>query len=52
MLAFMLLAMAPSIDDDEDEDQEANSKEKHHPGTIIPDLLNSIRKLGPIHYFG
>jgi hypothetical protein len=49
MLAFVLLAMAPGIDDDDDEDQKANSEEKHHTGTIFPDLLNSIRKLGPIH---
>jgi len=52
MFALVLLAMAPGVDDDEDEDQEANSKEEHHPGTIFPDLLNSIRKLGPIHFFG
>ena len=52
MLAFVLLPMAPGIDDDEDEDEEANSEEKHYPGTIFPDLLNSIRKLGPFHCFG
>jgi hypothetical protein len=52
MFAFVLLAMAPGIDHDDNENQEANSEEKHHPGTIFPDLLNSIRKLGPIHCFG
>jgi len=49
MLAFVFLAMAPGINDDDDENQETNSEEKHHTGTIFPDLLNSIRKLGPIH---
>jgi hypothetical protein len=52
VLAFMLLAMAPGIDHDKEEDQEADSEEQNHPGTIFPYLLNSIRKLGPIHVFG
>ena len=31
------------------EDHEAQSQENNHPGPIFPDLLNAIRKLGPIH---
>ena len=48
----MFLAMAPGIDHDKKKNQEADSEENNHPGTIFPDLLNSIRKLGPIHVFG
>jgi hypothetical protein len=49
MFIFVFLAMAPGIDHDEEEDEEADSEKYHHHGTIFPYLLNSIRKLGPIH---
>ena len=52
MLAFVLLAMAPGIDHDKDENQKSDSEENHYPGAIFPNLLNSIRKLGPIHVPG
>ncbi len=52
MLAFVLLTVAPGIDHDEDKDQKSNSEENQYPGTIFPNLLNSIRKLGPIHVSG
>jgi len=52
MFVFVFLAMAPGIDHDKKKNQEADSEENNHPGTIFPDLLNSIRKLGPIHVFG
>jgi len=49
MLAFVLLAMAPGVDHDKKKNYEADSEENNHPRTIFPNLLNSIRKLGPIH---
>ena len=52
MLVFVLLTVAPGIDHDEKEDQKSDSEEKDHAGTIFPDKLNSIRKLGPIHVWG
>ena len=45
----MFLPMAPGIDHDEEKDEEADSEKYHYRGTIFPNLLNSIRKLGPIH---
>jgi len=52
MLAFVLLAVAPGVDDDEEENYKSDSEENQYPGTIFPYLLNSIRKLGPIHVLG
>jgi hypothetical protein len=52
MLVPMLLPMPPGIQHDDDEDHETQSDKHDHPGSVCPDLLDAIRKLGPIHRLG
>jgi hypothetical protein len=49
MFAFGAFLVPARVEHNDHEDHEAQTQEHDHPGPIFPDLLNAIRKLGPIH---
>src|SRR6185437_3935809 len=52
MTVLAFLTMPSRINDNNHENQESQPQENQNPWSIFPDLLNPIRKLGPIHAFG
>jgi hypothetical protein len=49
MFVLSPLFVPAGIEHNNHEDEETQPNEDNHPGPVFPDLLNAIRKLGPIH---